>query len=129
MPRWLLEVAAIMRVLSAGSGIRTRTPFRADAFETSMSAVPSPRHDLRYVSSTSYLDPPADSMRTIYRITVGSWGESEPTACRDRRRRSPDPSRPQGDARGRGLLGRGRGRRRGVRRRAGGRVAPGSGHP
>src|SRR5580700_5158468 len=65
---------------------------------------------------------------TTYLITVGSGGESEP-ACRDRRGRSPDPSRPQGDARGRGLLGRGRSRRRGVRRRASDRAAPGSGHP
>ena len=57
----------------AGSGIRTRTPFRADAFETSMSAVPSSRHDLQHCSPESKQKLPQTRMRLIYLMTVRSW--------------------------------------------------------
>src|SRR5580704_5056787 len=66
-------VNPLQGILCAGSGIRTRTPFRADAFETSMSAssiIPARSATWDRVLSSS--TPPRSWMGTIYLVGVGS---------------------------------------------------------
>src|SRR5690606_11311477 len=125
---------AVLMRMGAGSGIRTHTSFRTNAFEAFASTVPPFRLscDLPVLFHAVALSKWTNGTGTTWSKSTGRrypLAREYAAESGDRGRRGADPSRPQGDAGGGRVRRRRRGGGWGDRGQARHGAAPGSGDP